>query len=66
MGSMLDRIADQEREEFAAKRAIFEENARTQITREMNEMFFDDLFWFWSNRKKILALRKIIEMIGHW
>ncbi len=62
MSSLLDRISDKERDE----RAAFEAGARAQIHREMDEMGFDSLMWFWKNRKKILAQKNLIDMIYPW
>ena len=66
MGSISDWIADKEREEYEAKREALMKTSRAQIRKEMDEMDYDELFWFWSNRKKILAQKELIEMIGHW
>ena len=64
MGSIIDWIADKEREEEEAKRKVSEALKRKQIKDEMDDTSFEALDWLWENRNKIWKQRKLIDIIA--
>ncbi len=64
MGSMLDRIADQVREEEEEKRKANEALKRERIKAEMDATDFEALEWLWEHRNKIWKQRKLIDILA--
>ena len=64
MGSIIDRIADKEREEEEAKRKVSEALKRKQIKDEMDATDFEAVEWLWEHRNKIWKQRKLIDILA--
>lgn len=67
MGSLSDWAADKDKEEREKATAVAEAFGRRKISdMVLTEGNYEDILWLWMNRNKILAQRKLIDMIGHW